>query len=249
MPGPGGQEDGGKGAGGLHERIAVCVGDCLMRSVGLSSAQHEALRLKRVGGLRGFALRMPKLTAKSGGPSPFIISRELVLSGGFRGMGKRELLTVTGNGDGSVLFAPYATWLHRAVSGVSRSSQSLAIKNVLDVLRQKCRKAKANAKKQRRAEGQDVSEGASEPEGQDVPEGAPAVKVSRGRQALGLGSGSALRKSLQPKETKRLKVGLASSKRKGPLDWRKIKLIDDDEVLAATTRSGLRVPLIFNGDQ
>ena len=38
FPGPGGEEDGGKGAGGLHERIAVCVGDCLMRSVGLSWA-------------------------------------------------------------------------------------------------------------------------------------------------------------------------------------------------------------------
>jgi hypothetical protein len=124
---------------------------------------------------------------------------------------------------------------------VSRSSQSFAIKNVLDVLRQKCRKAKATAKNQRRAEG-----GVSEPEGQDVPEGAPAVKVSRGRQALGLGSGNALQKSLPPKETQRLKVGLAKGLAK--LDWRKIK-IDDDEVLAATTRSGLRVPIIFKDGQ
>ena len=44
-------------------------------------------------------------------------------------------------------------------------------------------------------------------------------------------------------------MGLASSKRKGQLDWRKIKLSDDDEVLAATTRSGLRVPTMFNDGQ
>jgi hypothetical protein len=55
-----------------------------------------------------------------------------------------------------------------------------------------------------------------------------------------------LQKSLPPKETNILKVGLAKGLAK--LDWRKIK-IDDDEVLAATTRSGLRVPIIFKDGQ